>query len=460
MEYKKSLNWLHISIVLIFLCTLHSSYSQTINGTVVSAENQEPIENVNVILSKQNIGASTNSKGLFNLKLKHFIKPTDTLHFSFVGYKTVSYTFSNFKALNAVVQLQKKTEELDGITVASKKILKPRISYTKITKLKKGVSDFGVQLIGNSLYIEGGDQSYIEETEKKAMNNIQSSPNANLGMLLKELRFNPSFESYSEKLQIYNLDTDEWSIVAHKFKKRAYHNMVSDSNSLYILGGKTLSKTGKYEYLDNTIEVLNLHTNEVAIDETNPHQAINFAAFKFQSDIIVMGGSTKLKKTGEKIFTNQMHLYDTKTGYWYALENMRKPKEVSGLVVNHKLYLIGGLNKKPLTEIESYDLVTAKWEKEGDLFYGIENPGLAYADNIIYIYDFDSIFTFNLKTKKLNEYHINLQLQSAKMVYYDSSLYIIGGFIKSEFTKSTSSAIYKVDVNDFYKTQIQNSKTQ
>jgi len=38
--------------------------------------------------------------------------------------------------------------------------------------------------------------------------------------------------------------------------------------------------------------------------------------------------------------------------------------------------LFGGYNKKNLTEIESFDLKTAKWKKEGTLFRGMRKPAI------------------------------------------------------------------------------------
>ncbi len=51
-------------------------------------------------------------------------------------------------------------------------------------------------------------------------------------------------------------------------------------------------------------------------------------------------------------------------------------KETKGILVNDKFYLIGGYNGKAPFSIESYNLKTGKWKKEGELFYGISKPAL------------------------------------------------------------------------------------
>ena len=421
-------------------------------------ETNTPIEYVNVYFKKTKEGIFTNEKGEFYLKLHSNLKPTDTIHFSFIGYNTKSIIFSGLEQLNFIVHLSKKTEHLNEVTVSNQVELKNQIPFKKLSSLKKGVYNFGSELIENKIYVTGGDQSLIEDTEKKVFNEVSSIPEATYEDLLKKLRSSSNFtwENYSDKLQVYDITKNSWAISNLEFRKRAYHQTVC-INEMYVLGGKSLSKNGKYEYLDNKIEVLDLQKGKIIIDETNPHQAINFAAFSNQDNIIIMGGSTKLKKSGEKIYSNESHIYDTSSGYWYELPKMTRPKEVSGIIVKNKIYLIGGFNKNPLTEIESYDLKNGQWKKEGNLFSGMENPALAYSDNCIYIFSSGLILTYNTKTKILNEYKIALHTKNSQMHCYDGNLYIFGGFNEDEFTKSTSSKMSVIDLSDFYKTKITKS---
>lgn len=446
-----------VKLTLLLFFSIFTSFSQNINGKVLEVETNTPIEYVNVYLKKTKEGIFTNEKGEFYLKLHSNLKPTDTIHFSFIGYNTKSIIFSDLEQLNFIVHLSKKTEHLNEITVSNQVELKNQIPFKKLSSLKKGVYNFGSELIENKIYVTGGDRSFIEDTEKKVFNEVSGTPEATLEDLLKKLNSNFTWENYSDKLQVYDITKNSWAISNLEFRKRAYHQTVCINDKLYVLGGKSLSKNGKFEYLDNKIEVLDLQKGKIIIDETNPHQAINFAALSNQDNIIIMGGSTKLKKSGEKIYSNESHIYDTSSGYWYELPKMTRPKEVSGIIVKNKIYLIGGFNKNPLTEIESYDLKNGQWKKEGNLFSGMENPALAYSDNCIYIFSSGLILTYNTKTKILNEYKIALYTKNSQMHYYDGNLYILGGFNEDEFTKSTSSKMSVIDLGDFYKTKITKS---
>ncbi|RMZ50290.1 hypothetical protein EB822_09060 [Flavobacteriaceae bacterium PRS1] len=97
--------------------------------------------------------------------------------------------------------------------------------------------------------------------------------------------------------------------------------------------------------------------------------------------------------------------------------------------------------------------------KEGELFSGIKTPALATHDNVIYIFDDGKIYTYNTKTKELDEYLIDLFFKSSSLFYYNDKLYLLGGFKENEFSKTPSSNLYSIDLNEFEKTAISKSKT-
>lgn len=92
------------------------------------------------------------------------------------------------------------------------------------------------------------------------------------------------------------------------------------------------------------------------------------------------------------------------------------------------------------------------------LFYGIENPALASNDNIIYIFNDDKIMTYNIETKILHEYRIDLNLKNSQIFCYGNNLYILGGSIESDYKKSPSSKLYSIDLNEFSVTKSIHSK--
>jgi len=243
-----------------------------------------------------------------------------------------------------------------------------------------------------------------------------------------------------------------------EFRKRGFHSLNYYDNKLYILGGKRLSKNGKIEYLDDKIEVYNIKNDSILVDDTNPHQAVNFASFSIDKKLVFIGGSIEENKSGIKKYMSKVHSFDIETGLWYEIGNMPIPKETNGVVVDNKIYLIGGYNKKPLRTIETFDLKTGKWDQVGELNFNFNSEGVTSNKEIIFLYDNGKISTFNTKDNKLKTYNINLKVKSAKLFYSNNKLYILGGYVENEYSIYPSRRFYSVDVNEFQITRVITSK--
>lgn len=138
---------------------------------------------------------------------------------------------------------------------------------------------------------------------------------------------------------------------------------------------------------------------------------------------------------------------------------MASAKETTGILIKDKIYLIGSFNNKPLSEVESYDLVTKKWKEEGDLFFGMESPAATSNNEMIYIFDKSKIYTYNTKNKELSEFYIKLSLTCSKMFFSNNTLYLLGGINIGDYDTTPSSSLYSINIIEFHKTKIIRSKT-
>ncbi|WP_271782531.1 carboxypeptidase-like regulatory domain-containing protein [Aquimarina algiphila] len=268
-------------------------FSQSVSGVVVDQKTKKPIQTVNVYLEKVKEGTITNEKGAFYLKLDSKVKKKDTIYLSHLGYKTKKLLFLEFKKKDTIY-LVNDPEKLNEVTLISDKKLKPKIQFTKLASLKSGLYSFGSLLIDNKIYIIGGDASSEADVALKTLNDHPelNMPGATFKDFLEQTRIstNSLWKNYNGKLSIYDITLDTWKESSLKFRKRAYHNLNYHNGKIYVLGGKYLSDNRKYEYLDNKIEVFDIKKNTISIDDTNPHQAIDFMSFTYKNHIIVMGG--------------------------------------------------------------------------------------------------------------------------------------------------------------------------
>lgn len=447
-------------ILIIFLLFTIFSFAQNIKGVVVDESTKNFIVGAHIYLKNREKGDITNDKGEFNLKIESNTYKNDTIYFSHVGYFTKKISISKLKENKPIViHLSFDVQNLEKVSVTSKKKLKSKIHFNKLTSLKVGIHSFGSILIGDKLYVIGGNKSLIRDEVKRELSiDRLADPQRSLVDIVNSAKPNLSWESYSGKLFIYDIKSDIWNESNSEFRKRAYNSIQFYNNKIYVFGGKRLSTNRLFEYLDDKIEIFDLNDNSILIDNVNPHQAVNFASVLKDESLIVLGGSTKLNKKGIKEFSNKIHLYDFKSGYWYELANMPTPKEAKGVLVNDKIYLIGGFNKNASDEVESFDLKIGKWKMEGRLFTAMRRPALAYNDNIIYIFENGRILTYSVKTKELNEYLIGLNLKSSELFYANNKLYLLGGYREDEFSITPSPDFFSIDLNEFEKTRIKNSK--
>ncbi len=267
-------------VALLTLCSFNA-FSQYIEGKVLDATTNKTIESV---------------KGAYYLKFPAKIVKNDIIRFSHVAYKELEVPYVPTKK-NYSVYLLIDLKKLKEVKISKKRNLKKSISYKKLSSMKNAVHSFGSILIDDKIYVVGGDAS-IEEN--MFMKTLEYYPDIdNFGeFLAKANRFHSFLNSrYKGDLQVYDIKNNVWTKSSSKFKKRAYHNLNYFNNKIYVLGGKNLARHGLYfnEYLDDKIEVFDVVKDTVIIDNTNPHQAVNFASFTYKDNIIIVGGSIKFR---------------------------------------------------------------------------------------------------------------------------------------------------------------------
>jgi hypothetical protein len=422
------------------------------NGTVIDKKNKLPIEDVKIKSNRYDAYTTTNTEGKFEFINFSKLNENDTLFFSHINYVDKKTSFKEFKATKFSIFLEEKTELLNEVVIPlpTSKQLKSKIEYTKLASLKHPISNFGSIVKDNTIYVVGGDAS----TKTDAWKKIQyEKVDPTMEDYIRELNFQHSSGIYKGDLMLYNIPTNQWETSKLKFRKRAYHNINECDNKIYVIGGKRISTNGVHEYLEDTIEIIDLNKQTITIDHTNPHQAANFASFTYNNNLIILGGSVKMDRNEKKEYTNKVHLYAINSGYWYELKGMPVAKETSGVLIQNKIYLFGGFNGEPLSTVESFDLLTEKWTTEGNLLTPLNHPAITSNEDMIYLFENEKIYTYNINSKEFKEYLINLPIKAATLLFINDKLYVIGGNIENYYSKYPSSSLFIIDCNEFKTTK-------
>tara|TARA_R110001606_G_scaffold45795_1_gene118434 strand:- start:9514 stop:10863 length:1350 start_codon:yes stop_codon:yes gene_type:complete len=433
--------------ILCFLLCSSISFSQKITFKVLSSSTKEPIEKAHIFFLDTAI--YTDENGVFSLDL--LSKKSITISISHLQYKNLEFLYKK-DASSTIIFLDEKEEALKGIKISTKKQLKSSIDFKKLQDMPKAVYSFGSIIKENKIYVFGGDVSSEYEKNKEGLSQLQSSSEAEIMKFLTKPK--PiSFNNYLGDIQFYDSAQQKWQIQKDKIIHRAYHNAIIYKDTVLIIGGKMLSKKKVNELLANEIEYVSLKDLSIQKDETNPHQAVDFGSVLYDDKILVFGGSTKQHKNGKIIFSDEIHFYDLKTGYWYFLTKMPNAKEVTGIVFEDKLYLFGGFNKKNLSEIESFNFKTGIWKNEGTLFRGMRKPAITKDGEFIYLQEDGKMITFEPKTNILKEYKIDLNLNNANMHFLNENLYLIGGYHVEDYRKFASNGLFSIAVSEFFNTE-------
>jgi hypothetical protein len=446
-------NILRKFFLLIFFHLLTGSFvnAQNVVGTVLDKATSEPVEGVHVTLPAYEYSTVTNKEGEFKLGLKAEPSGKDSLYFTYVGYTTTRLTLSQLQKMNHTVFLEIGSEELKEVTLTSERKLQPKIRFKKLSSLDTKLYSFGSVLANGKIYVAGGNQSYVEDGMRREM---ETNPSATLKDILDASSQNFSWEKYNGSLQVYDINSNTWSISKLELIERANHNLNYYDDKIIISGGTTVSANGKHEYLADKIEIIDLRKDSVLVDKANPHRALGCATFIYEDNMIVMGGSSRIKRNGTKDFVDNVHLYDFKSGLWYEIGHMPVPKETQGVVIEEKIFLIGGSQNAPLNGIESFNVTSGRWKKEAELFEAYAAPAVAHHHETIYFFDDGKIGSYHTKTGELKEYKIDLKIQGAALHYANNKLYIIGGFEKYKYRRRPVAGCYSIDLAEFDLTEV------
>lgn len=431
-----------LTLLLSFVTTF--TYGQTYIIKVLDSKTDAAIAKAHLKLGKEIF--LTNTNGLAKISIIN----TNNLEVSHIKYHSKQIQLNNKKEV--IVYLTEKQLKLEEVIITSKRNLKKYIHFTKLEQIPKSIHSFGSVLLNDKLYTFGGDASNLKYSNRKGLSEMtQSDENQIIKFLAKNKLSN--FYKYRKKIFIYDFKNKTWKTSPIESKARAYHKAVTHNNKVYLLGGKRLTLTKIKEMLMPQIEVLNIKNDSIKVDEMNPHQGVNFESLIFEDKLLVIGGSIKVMDNGFKKYTDKIHFYDFKSGYWYLLTTMSKGKETSGVIVNNKLYLFGGFRDRRLKEIESFNFITGKWTNEGDLFTAMEKPAITKNKNTIYLFENDKIVTYHTITKEQKEYRIDLPLFFSEIQFRNDKLYIIGGTEIKNYENRPQRSFVEISLDEFENTR-------
>jgi hypothetical protein len=145
-----------ILILILVLAEFTAIAQKKIIGNVVDSASLAPLPGVNIHIKNKYQGTATDAKGFFKIS----VLPTDTLIFSYIGYKMEAFTPAELSNESVVVRLTQQPKVLEAVTIMAKSLQGQNSSTPVQLRSKSRLMNYGPYGAGFSL-------SYFSKEEKE-----------------------------------------------------------------------------------------------------------------------------------------------------------------------------------------------------------------------------------------------------------------------------------------------------
>lgn len=133
---------------------------------------------------------------------------------------------------------------------------------------------------------------------------------------------------------------------------------------------------------------------------------------------------------------------------------MPKAKEATSVLVENKVYVIGGFRGRKLKSIDYLDLKSGKWNTENELPVRMESPALASLEKKIYIYENGKFLVYNTLNGLIKMYSINIDTSKSKMFISNGFIYIVGGGKNESNNINQKNTLIRFNLNQLKKNEV------
>ena len=244
-------------------------------------------------------------------------------------------------------------------------------------------------------------------------------------------------EKFTGLIEKYDISKNEWSVLTASLIPKQFPSSIIVGKELYVFNGDLKDGT-----LNAKMEVVDISTGQIQFSTDNPNPAHAAGVAEWNEIIYAFGGKISPDKL---IYSNSLYKFDPAEKKWTKLSSMPEKKETKGVIVDGKLYVIGGYNGEASNRITMYDIQTDKWTKLTKLPFGVSaHSVVAYGDKIYVVFDFTNQSFIGYYDIPANKFVILEQSgmtgrRHAGAHIVNDKLYIMGGNTSAAMQRCLSS---------------------
>jgi len=265
----------------------------------------------------------------------------------------------------------------------------------------------------------------------------------------------------------YSLATDEWSIFPNNKTTKRFVSAEYVGDKIYVLNGYNQDNS-----VNKKVEVIDPQTGEVSYLNDNPSPTILSGTAVWDDKIYMFGGSVDQRmlrkaahtdylsaerKIGTNIaYSDQMFVFDPVNDIWTPMGIIPEHKQTQGEIVDGVLYIFGGFNGQPSTQMDAYVIADSTWYYLGEMPIELSANAIAKHGEFIWLVgDYNKLSllaVFNTKTLELHYIKSNIVGQRhACAVIVNNKLYIYGGIRKSSLIVADIAEVERLITQAFTK---------
>lgn len=238
--------------------------------------------------------------------------------------------------------------------------------------------------------------------------------------------------SYSNDLQFYDPKINQWvkvdlaDLPIINFAAAAY---IRNYHGLVFLGGT--QPYGTSTALVEEVRMLSLDDFKITALGNIPEPANRMGIANDGKTVYFFGGSVRAEPNF--LCTASLYSYDLSIGHLEKLPDMPKSRETKGAIVDGNLYVFGGYNMTPHSEVWKYNIEKKEWSELAPLERPLSDYSISqFGKYIITVGDQTynrQLMVYDTKAEKATYFKMSVTGQLLGSAISGDYLYVYGGIV-------------------------------